>query len=277
MLYLIALTGGPGGGKSTALPLIAKHFREKGYQVYTVPEIPTLFHANGVTLKLEPHEYHVALIKAAFSVHYALEETYRNLARAQDKPAIILADRGLVDFKAYCSSTDMWQNEILLPLSFDPQYLHKSYYHLVLHFKTAAAFGTEKHFTNDNNPARQCTPELARNLDSKTYNAWHGHPNRIHINNVVNFQDKVDQAVSGIEIFLSNQLCSDCGHARKEHGKQIPEHPPSHAHIVVCASLVDMDGTPSGKVCDCGGAYPQASYFDPGCFGPNSCGCPEFV
>ncbi len=74
--------------------------------------------------------------------------------------------------------------------------------------------------------------------------------------------------------------CIECGHLNTQHGKQIPERPPSHCHICVCASNVNMDGTPSGKPCDCGGDDIQPAYFDEGCFakdGDKFCGCISFL
>jgi hypothetical protein len=41
-VYTVVLTGGPCGGKSTALATLTKHLRAQGYEVYCVPEIPTL-------------------------------------------------------------------------------------------------------------------------------------------------------------------------------------------------------------------------------------------
>lgn len=39
----IVLTGGPCAGKTTALVKIIEHFTSRGYKVFTIPEVPTLF------------------------------------------------------------------------------------------------------------------------------------------------------------------------------------------------------------------------------------------
>ena len=39
----IVLTGGPCAGKTTALVKIIEHFSSRGYKVFTVPEVPTIF------------------------------------------------------------------------------------------------------------------------------------------------------------------------------------------------------------------------------------------
>lgn len=205
MIHRIVLTGGPAGGKSSALPLIAEHYRKLGYDVYTVPEIPTFFHSNGVLLKLSPPEYHLALEIEAFGVHHQLETSFYNLAKSLNRRSLILTDRGLVDLKAYCADDKMWEQVIStrgdrlqggLNLDF-----YKSHYNLVLHF-TSTGVDAPQHFTNENNPARQCTPELAKLLDSKTLKAWDGHPNRIILDNSTDFSGKVSRAIDAIQTYL---------------------------------------------------------------------------
>jgi len=41
-IYKICLTGGPCAGKTTALTQLTDHLTEKGFKVFTVPEVPTL-------------------------------------------------------------------------------------------------------------------------------------------------------------------------------------------------------------------------------------------
>ena len=47
-VYKIVLTGGPCGGKSTALDKVKKSLEENGISVYTVPEVATIIFTNGV-------------------------------------------------------------------------------------------------------------------------------------------------------------------------------------------------------------------------------------
>lgn len=78
----------------------------------------------------------------------------------------------------------------------------------------------------------------------------------------------------------SNMLCTDCNHHKSDHGKQIPERPPSNSHIIVCNLLINDDYRLTGKWCNCGGAYPQPAYYDPGCFNQDNdkyCGCIGFI
>ncbi len=70
--------------------------------------------------------------------------------------------------------------------------------------------------------------------------------------------------------------CADCKHLVVEHGKTIPERPPSGLHIIVCTKY---DTEPPG-ICDCGGDDIQPGYYDEGCFakdGGKFCGCVSFL
>jgi len=50
-IYKIAITGGPCAGKSTSLKKIHDDLTQKGFRVFSVPEIPTMVvHAGGMIL-----------------------------------------------------------------------------------------------------------------------------------------------------------------------------------------------------------------------------------
>lgn len=207
MIHRIVLSGGPCGGKSTALPLIAEHYRKQGYNVLTTPEMATLFFNHGIQLAIEPPEYHRALETTAFKVQLEMEDGFAELAHHGNPSghSILLHDRGLVDLAAYCSP-EMWE-EITAEYDFTPEGLRDWRYDLVLHFKTVA-HGAEQFFTLDNNPARQCTPELARILDDKSRAVWIGHPRCIVLDNSTGFSEKLGRAIQSIDTYLQ-----EAGHA----------------------------------------------------------------
>lgn len=201
MIHRIALTGGPCGGKSTALPLIAKHFRDKGLKVYTTPEMATLFHEHGVHLTVQDQGYVRALETAAFAVQFEMEEHFASLARqAKGQKTLFFHDRGLTDLSAYCPP-EMW-HEIVGSRGFTPESVRLRY-DMVLHF-TTTAIGAEKFFTNENNPARQCTPEIATLLDRKAYEVWTGHPKRVQLDNSTDFEGKLRRAIAEVESHLQH-------------------------------------------------------------------------
>jgi hypothetical protein len=117
-VYTIVLTGGPCGGKSTALATLTKHLRAQGYEVYCVPEIPTLVFtgAHPPALARSPltqalwltavtttagvpnistmnEEQLLAFEKQILTTQIQLEETMKKIASAMNKPTVILLDR----------------------------------------------------------------------------------------------------------------------------------------------------------------------------------------
>lgn len=187
----VVLTGGPCGGKSTALPELATHFKAQGLNVLTIPELATFMYNNGVKLKLEPVEYQVELETQAFRIQRSLEMGFEKLASHSDRDTLLLLDRGVVDLAAYCADEAMWQ-QVCMACGWWPADVFKLY-DLVLHFVTAAD-GAEAFFTNENNPARNCDPDRARWLDARTYNVWKPHPKLVRIDNSTDFSGKLDRA-----------------------------------------------------------------------------------
>lgn len=194
MIHKIALTGGPGGGKTTALPLLTKHFTDKGFKVYTVPEVATLMHMNGVDLGHKVRTTPYDLEHSVVRMQLAMEDGFNKLALSDGK-SLIICDRGAGDFKAYCPA-EMWDRLLAdFGLTQDSVY---NRYDAVVHL-TTAAIGAEAFFTNENNPARNCTPGMARHLDRKTLEAWNGHTNLIEVDNTTDFAGKIRRAVEFIE------------------------------------------------------------------------------
>lgn len=197
MIHKIVLTGGPCGGKTTALPALTDHFK-KNFKVYTVPEIATLFHMNGVDLLHKVKTVPYDLEHSVFRAQIALEDAIHRLA-IWDEEVLVFCDRGLGDFAAY-TPPDLW-GILLGDFDLTQDSLHDRY-HGIVHLVTAAN-GAEKHFTNANNPARNCTPEFARELDQKTLNAWSKHHNLTVIDNSTDFDGKIKRAVEFIERTIS--------------------------------------------------------------------------
>ena len=198
----VVLTGGPAGGKTTALGLLAQHYRKLGHPVYTAPEIPTLLHSAGVNLveKMTGGAHNDRsrnqenLLRGALSLQLAMEEVLYNLATtdAGHLRPILLFDRGISDFKGYYAPA-IW-DDVTEQLNIDRDYEYYCY-DLVLHL-TTTAIGAEQFFNNDN-PARQCTTELARQLDLQTKNAWERSAQVI--DNSTDFQGKLARIIALID------------------------------------------------------------------------------
>ena len=197
----IVLTGGPCAGKTTVLSLLEKEISEKfpNWYLLIVPETATELIANGIRpfggclslLRFQKYVLMKQLDKEKLYMEVAKELPYDNI--------LIVCDRGLCDNIAYCeneecSAEDMFKRLLKeTPISITEA---RDSYDGVIHLVTAAK-GTNA-YTTANNSSRIETPEEAIDLDTRTLNAWIGHPNLKIIDNSTNFEDKVNKALSEI-------------------------------------------------------------------------------
>lgn len=95
-LYRVVLTGGPCGGKTTALAKLKERLEEFGFLVVTVPEVATLLFSGGVPL---PHDEAsgFAFQKHLLRLQRELEDAITALARGTGRRALVVCDRGLMD------------------------------------------------------------------------------------------------------------------------------------------------------------------------------------
>ena len=195
----IVVTGGPCGGKSTAMSWIQSEFTKKGYAVLFVPEVATELIMGGVapwtmenTKIFQKQVLNLQLYKEAI-----FESAAHSIA-GRDK-VLIVCDRGAIDSKAYYDNEfEYYQNlkecglhEISLRDSYD------AVFHLV-----TAAKGAKEFYTLENNNARTETVEQAIEKDNKTITAWTGHPHFRIIDNSTDFKTKMHRLIAEISQFL---------------------------------------------------------------------------
>eukprot|EP01122_Echinamoeba_exundans_P015104 TRINITY_DN7035_c0_g1_i1.p1 TRINITY_DN7035_c0_g1~~TRINITY_DN7035_c0_g1_i1.p1 ORF type:complete len:509 (+),score=110.40 TRINITY_DN7035_c0_g1_i1:37-1563(+) len=193
-VYRIVLTGGPCGGKSTALAHISDRLSSLGFRVFRVPEAATiLITAIGVIPPLmnpiERSTFEGVVVKTKI----ALEDSFYSLAKSSGRPSVIICDRGTMDTAAYMSEED-WA-AMLDEHNWNVVDLRDKRYDAVVHMVTAA-IGAEKYYTTENNAARHENIEEARALDFKILNAWIGHPRVRIIDNSTDFPSKLNRAVA---------------------------------------------------------------------------------
>jgi CYTH domain-containing protein/predicted ATPase len=187
-IHRIVLTGGPCGGKSSALTLLRDRFLALGYQVFLVPEAPTILAVGGVDFvdvaveRLIGHEANVVRLMLS------LEDAFLDVARASGKPAVVFCDRGVMDVAAYMKP-QAWQ-AMLDEHGWTIAGLRDRRYDAVIHL-VSAAVGAEAFYTTANNTARTETAAQARALDARVQQAWLGHPTLRVIDNSTEFAAKV--------------------------------------------------------------------------------------
>ena len=194
--YRIVLTGGPCGGKTTCMNALVTHFKEKGFRVFVVPEVPSILISGGVDFAALDKDGFIRFENNLLSIQVAMEETFIDLARSSDGPALVLCDRGTMDPAAYMDD-EMWRT-ILSAQNWTESALRDDRYDAVIHL-VSTAIGAEEFYTTDNNEARKESPELAAELVRKVEKAWSAHRNHQVIDNSNGFDEMLGKVVAAIE------------------------------------------------------------------------------
>lgn len=200
----IVLTGGPCGGKTTALEHIIKYFSDKGYKVFAIPELASLFTKAGMNYLTTNKEYFWEGEIATMKVQLTLEDHFYRMAKAYGKPCIIVCDRGALDISAYMNP-EAWQ-ELVAEFDMTDTKLALDRYEGVVHLVTAAD-GAEHAYTTSNNAQRYEKADeeglkVARMLDANVIRAWSIHPNHFIIDNSTDFDGKLQRTIQAIETCL---------------------------------------------------------------------------
>lgn len=191
--WVIALTGGPCAGKTTALGRLQQHFQAAGLRVYVVPEAATLLWASGCApADLASSEPRIAFQSALLKLQLQLEESLAAIARANGAPAILLCDRGTMDGKAYLSD-DEWREVLSRNQLTEETCQHR--YDCVLHLVTAAD-GAETHYAA--HALRRETSDEAVTVDRRTTTVWSAHPRRHTFDNSTDMEGKLARVLEAV-------------------------------------------------------------------------------
>ncbi len=180
----IVLTGGPCGGKTTAMGYIENYFAGYGFNVVFVPESATEVIARKI--KRGTSEFQQAVY----------ENQLKNETEAQKKvkgKTLIVCDRGTMDSCAYYP--EGVYEKFLEKNNSNPVY-ERERYDGVFHLESAAC-GAEEFYTNAGGHRTETVQE-ARELDKKTLSAWVGHNHLRVIPNNGTFEDKMKNLIEEI-------------------------------------------------------------------------------
>lgn len=182
----IALTGGPGAGKTAVLELVRRLLCD---HVHVLPEAASIVFRGGFPRgSAEPVRR--AEQRAIFYVQRELEAT----AEASDF-TVVLCDRGTVDGGAYWPGPgDLWSS---VETTLDEQLAR---YHAVLHLRTPIAG------YNHSNPLRIESAAEARAIDDRIAALWARHPRRFEVQAEADFLAKAAYAIQ----ILRDQLPAGC-------------------------------------------------------------------
>ena len=185
----IVLTGGPGGGKTTAADLFR---REIGERVVIVPEAATLIFSGGFPRYSEASAVHAAQ-HAIFHVQRNLEDVQS--ARYPDR--ILLCDRGTVDGAAYTQdSCEAFFDALNTTLEKE-----LARYDGVIFFESAAVGGMG---IEGGNPIRNESLDEAVRLDSRLRELWSQHPRFIVVRHNPSFFKKISYGLAELETMVAD-------------------------------------------------------------------------
>lgn len=178
---LIALTGGPCAGKSSAMAYLADNLADIGVTAVIAQEQATNYFVSGIAVPDLITAGTIGDFQSVLARAIMREEDGKREAAAlmPGEQKVILCDRGILDNAAYVD--EQFFAVLLHELGMSREEA-LARYDAVFHLVTAAD-GAPEHYNLDNE-ARSETPEEARELDRRTYNAWSGHEHLTIVANV---------------------------------------------------------------------------------------------
>lgn len=202
--YKIAITGGPCGGKTSALNYIEQRFTKMGYTVVIINESATEIILSGLNPRAYNNNY--LFEKNILNLQKIKEELYTKAClKLPSEKVLLVCDRGIMDCKCYMSCEEF--NQFIQETGYKETELRNNYnavFHLV-----SAAKGAEEFYTKANNKARFEDIELAKINDDKTISVWKDHPYFKIIDNSTNFIEKMERLVKEICKLLNEDVPSE--------------------------------------------------------------------
>jgi len=188
----IVLTGGPGGGKTTAGDLFR---REMGERVVLVPEAATMIFTGGF-----PRVHVPGAVHAAQRAIYHVQRNLEDVQAAMYPDRVLLCDRGTIDGAAY------WPGD---PHDFfedvdTTMQAELKRYDAVIFFESAAVGGMG---IEGGNPIRNESQEQAVVLDHKLRQLWSKHPRFILVPHNTSFFKKISFALAVLEGIVAEMGC----------------------------------------------------------------------
>jgi predicted ATPase len=197
---MVAVTGGPCGGKTTALVELAEELPKLGVAVMRCPELSTLLFGAGAAFPgLGTRAEQLAWDYHKLRAQLALEDTLCSIAAESAQPTMVLMDRGALDSKAFVATGDeagqhAWE-QLLERGGWDETSL-LSRYDAVIHLVTTA-IDAEEHYDGSANVARREDMAEARAQDLRIREAWQSHPNVCLISNKnMTFDEKIRRSTA---------------------------------------------------------------------------------
>ena len=184
MVRHVAISGGPGGGKSTVAAAVSREF---GARVVVVPEVATHL-LGGFFPGIHGPDDRRAVQRAIYHVQLELEAVHR--ARAGEDTVLVF-DRGILDGGAYWPEGS---DAFFAAVGEDASSARRRY-DAVLFLESAAQGGLA---IDAGNAARTEQKSEAARLDSLLRALWSPHPQFHFIPHTPTFETKVENALTAL-------------------------------------------------------------------------------
>lgn len=181
--FRIVLSGGPGGGKTTAADMFR---REVGDRIVVVPEAATMLFSGGF-----PRGGGQEALKSAQTAIYHVQRNLEDIQFRGYPGRVLLCDRGTVDGAAYWPgpSEEFFAN---LGTTLDQELAR---YDAVIFFETAAAGGLS---IEGGNRFRSESLEESLELDRRLRAVWGKHPHFTLIHHHESFMEKIQVGLTAL-------------------------------------------------------------------------------
>lgn len=184
MIRRIAITGGPGGGKSTVAAALGRELSER---VVVVPEVATHL-LGGFFPRIADADERRAVQRAIYYVQLELEAVHRSRA---GENTVLVFDRGLLDGAAYWPEG---ADAFFAAFGADADAARERY-DAVVFLETAAVGGLT---IASSNAARTEAIEEAVRVDARLREVWGPHPTFRFVGHSATFDAKVASALAAL-------------------------------------------------------------------------------
>ena len=184
----LVLSGGPGGGKTTAADLFRRELHDR---VVVVPESATIMFGGGFPRVSDPDAR-----RAAQTAIYHVQRNLEDVQSARFPDRVLLCDRGTLDGAAY------WPGERdgffrAMGTTFEREL---GRYDAVVFFETAAAGGLQ---TEGGNPVRVESDAEALVLDAALRALWSQHPRYYLVPHRPSFFEKISMGLAILQSLVA--------------------------------------------------------------------------
>ena len=205
---LVAITGGPASGKSSALALLRTKLSGVDFQVLTVPETAArvLITSDGIQDNWTEGDGQVYMQRVFLEYQLAQDGAFVEFAQLHPtKPAICLLDRCTLDSTVFLTD-ERGKRMLTLPrkeILSEDDLLRR--YDVVIHLATIAGHADYSWGVYSSNPARHHSPEEAKALDDGTVAVFQSHAWLRVFPYMAKLEDKIDAVLELVQDALRHR------------------------------------------------------------------------